>query len=61
MDSSGADPSGADFLHLGPGFEVVFPTSGLDESDEALLPPAKGDALESIGGLYDWYTALAIE
>ena len=33
--SSGTDSSGTDFLHLGLGLELVLPTSGLVEVDEA--------------------------
>ena len=43
------------------GLELVLSISDPVEVDGALLPLAKGEALESMGGLKDWYTALAME
>ena len=61
VDFSGADSAGTDFLHLGLGLKSVLSASGPVEADSVLLPPAKGEALESMGGMNDWYTALAID
>ena len=50
-DFSGADSAGTDFLHLGLGLESGLSISDPVEVDGVLLPPAKGEALESTGGL----------